>query len=131
MAFLKESDRQYPLTAVVEISYSDLVSGVALPVAEVPNDAVVTGGQFVVTEVFDSATSDTVTVGDADDDDEYKGGINAQSAGTTALVPTGHQYASNTDLVVKWTGVGTAPTQGKALLIVEYVRQGRQNENQG
>ena len=131
MAFLKNADRQYPLAAVVEISYSDLVSGVPLPVAEVPNDAVVTGGQFIVTQVFNSATSDTVTVGDADDDDEYKGGINAKSAGTTALVPTGHQYASNTDLVVKWTGVGTAPTQGKALLIVEYVRQWRSNENQG
>lgn len=131
MAFLKESDRQYPLTAVVEISYSDLLSGVALPVAEVPNDAVVTGGQFVVTEVFDSGTTDTFTVGDTVDDDEYGSAIDGQAAATTVLTPTGYQYASNTDLVVKWTGVGDAPTQGKALLIVEYVRQGRQNENQG
>ena len=131
MAFSKTSDRQYVLSARADFTYADFTSGTELPVIELPPDAVVVGGQFVVTTVWDSATSDTFTVGDETDDDEYGAAIDGQAAALTALVPTGFEYTATEDVVVKWTGVGTAPTQGAGYLIVNYVRDGRSNENQG
>jgi hypothetical protein len=131
MAITNSSDRQYPLVAVIGFDYTDFTSGEALAVAQIPADAVVVGGMLVFSTLFNSATSDTFTVGDGVDDDEYAAGVNAKTTAYTALVPTGYQYTANTDLVLKWTGVGTAPTQGAGFLIVQYVREGRANENHG
>jgi hypothetical protein len=125
------TDRQYVLSAVVGFDYTDFTSGVAKVVGDLPADAIVTGGMLVLSTLFNSATSDTLTVGDAVDDDEYAAGINGKTTAYTALTPTGYQYTANTGLVIKWTGVGTAPTQGAGVLIVNYVREGRANENHG
>lgn len=128
MKFLKDSDRQYPLVATARVDYGHLVSGEPLPVAELPSDAIVTGGMFIVTETFDGGT---FTVGDADDDDRYASGVSASAAAKTDLTITGHQYPLNADALVTWTGTADPLTQGSALLVIEYVREGRSNENQG
>lgn len=131
MAFVKDSGRQTVLSAIARFTYEDFTSGTALPVIELPPDAVVVGGMFVLETLWNSATSDTFTVGDEVDDDEYASGINGKTTAYTALTPTGYQYTATKNIVVKWTGVSTAPTQGAGYLIVNYVREGRSNENQG
>ena len=129
----KDSDRQYPLFAVVDIAYSDFgASGVAEKAVELPSDAiVVAGGGLAIDTAFDSGTSDTLTVGDEDTDNLYASGINGQTVGFNALTPTGKELAGTKNVVVKWTGVGAAPSQGAGRLIVPYIRRGRGNENQG
>jgi hypothetical protein len=90
MAITNSTDRQYPLAAVIGFDYTDFTSGTALAVAEIPADAVVVGGMLVFSTLFNSATSDTFTVGDAVDDDEYAAGVNAKTTAYTALTPTGY-----------------------------------------
>lgn len=127
----KNSDRQYALAAEVEFTYADFESGVFQPAIEVPPGAVVTGGLLVIDTAFNSGTSDTMTVGDNVDDDEYGAAINAQTAAATALVPTGYEFLATGNVGIKLTSVGTAATAGAGRLLVTYQRSGRSNENQG
>ena len=131
MANLPNAERQYALTAVVPFTFADLTTGVLAPAVELPSDAVVLSGSISISTAFNSGTTDTLTVGDEDDDDRYVAGVNGQAAAMTALVPTGFQYTTTKSVGIKWTGVGTVPTQGEGLLIVQYVREGRSNEVQG
>lgn len=126
-----DSGRQYPLTAMVRFTFSDLVSGTYAPMIELPPDAIVVSGFLQLDTLFDSTTSDTVTVGDVASANRYKAAINAKTTAFTALVPTGYQYTSTKTVGITWTGVGTAPTQGAGYLLVEYIREGRSQENQG
>ena len=128
---LKISDRQYPLSALAPFTFADLTSGVAVPIVELPPGAVVTGGMVVIEAAFDSATSDTLVVGDAGDPDRYVAGVDGQATGATALVPTGYLTPSTTDITLTWTCVGAAPTQGAGYLVVTYIREDRSQENQG
>lgn len=128
MSFTKQTGRQYPLVAMAEISYADLTSGTALEAIKLPGNSRVVSGQLIVTTAFNSATSDTITVGDGGSAARYKGSIDGQSAALTALVPTGYKYTAPDTVDVTWTGVGTAPTAGAAVLIVEYVTDNRANE---
>lgn len=131
MAFTHDPGRQYVLAAIASFTYADFESGTYLGLVEMPADAVVVGGHIAVDTVFDSGTSDTFTVGDNTDDDEYASSVDGQAAGATALVPTGFQFSATGSVGVKWTGAGSAPTQGAGHLVVLYVREGRSNEVQG
>lgn len=128
---LKISDRQYPLSAMARFTFADLVSGTAAPVVELPPGAVVTGGMLVIETPFDSATSDTLVVGDADTADRYASAVDGQAAAATALTLTGLVTTTTTDIALTWTGVGAAPTQGAGYLVVTYIREDRSQENQG
>ena len=131
MPITLDSDRQYPLAAMVRFKFSDFVSGAYTPAVELPPDAVVTGGHIMFETLFNGETSDTFTIGDAAVGNRYKAAINAKTTAYTALVPTGLQYTSTKTVGLTWTGVGTAPTQGAGYLYVEYIREGRSLENQG
>lgn len=128
---LKISDRQYPLSVLTRFTFEDLTSGTAAPIVELPPGAVVTGGMLVVETAFDSATSDTLVVGDADTADRYAAAVDGQAAAATALTVTGLVTTTTTDIVLTWTGVGAAPTQGVGYLVVTYIREDRSQENQG
>lgn len=128
---LKNSDRQYPLSAMARFTFTDLTSGVAAPIVELPPGAVVTGGMLVIETAFNSATSDTLVVGDATVANRYANNVNGKTAGATALTLTGFVTTATTDVLLKWTGVGTAPSQGSGYLVVTYIREDRSQENQG
>lgn len=128
MAITKKYDRQYELTAVQEFTFEDLVSGEALEMVALPANAIVTGGELFLSTLFNSVTSDTILIGDAADPDRYAAGIDGKATARTALTPTGAKYATSDDVTLTWTGVGAAPTQGKGLLVVRYIRPGRSQE---
>ena len=128
---LKNSDRQYPLSAMARFTLADLTSGTAIPIVELPPGAVITGGMLVIETTFNSGTSDTLVVGDAADDDRYATAVSGQTAAVTALTLRGLVTTATTDLKLKWTSVGTAPTQGAGYLVVTYIREDRSQENQG
>lgn len=117
----KNCERQLPLIAVQPFTFADFVSGTAKAAVEVPGGAEVIGGLLVIDTPFNSETSDTLKIGDSGDDDRYKAGINGQTAAATALVPTGYEYTTLSNVTLTWTGVGAAPTAGAGRLILQYV----------
>lgn len=125
MPFTKEAGRQAPSVAIVDFAFDDFdASGVAEVAIDLPSGVIVTDGYLNITTVFDSGTSDTLTVGDTTDDDEYASAIDGQALGVTRLVPTGVELTTE-NIVVKWTGVDAAPAQGAGTLVVEYVYSDR------
>jgi hypothetical protein len=131
MTIEKPEARSDVKVAIVDFTHANFVSGVLQAAAELPPNAIVVGGHLHLTTLFDSVTSDTMTIGDADVDNRYAAAINAKTTAYTALVPTGYKYTTRKDIGIKWTGVGTAPTQGAGRLVVQYVIQGRSVSTQG
>jgi hypothetical protein len=132
MTITKNSGRQELIVATVDIGFADLVSGADLPAIDLPRNAVVTGGDVVVTTAFNSATSDVLDVGDASSENRYLNDANLASAGRTALVPTGFVTTSTQPaLTVRWVGAGAAPTAGAVRLTVQYYVKGRAAFAQG
>ena len=132
MALTKPDGRQYSLVAQVDILQADFATGVGRAVIQLPQNAIVISGQLIVDTAFDSVTSDTGEVGDVTTASRYVSAVNLQSVGATALVPTGFKTTDvQTDIFFENTEVGSAGTAGVARLIVEYIIDGRHNENQG
>ncbi len=127
---INTAERQYPLVAIIDFTYSDFVSGTAKDVLGLPSDAIVIDGHIVITTAFNSATSDSINVGDTDSANRYANAVNAQSAALTALGPDGTKLGQGKKITMTWTGAGAAPTAGAGRLVVSYVRAGRANENQ-
>lgn len=110
------------VTARTTIQLADLTSGAALTTSiALPVGAVVVGGSVSVDQAFNSATSDTLIVGDATDDNRYLDAADLQSVATKALVPTGFiGTAAEAAIKVTWTGVSTAPTHGRFTISLQY-----------
>lgn len=131
MALKLKSGRQPTLLAYIDIVLADLVTTVAKNLIELPHGAVVIGGGVIVSEVFNSTTSDVLDIGDAGSANRYKNDVNLQALGLTALVPTGYVTTAPTKITGTWVSGGGVPTTGKARLFVEYFVQGRVLSNQG
>lgn len=131
------ANRQSPVYAHVEIGFADLASGVAAKAMQLPANALVIGGFINVKTVFNSATSDVLSLGDAASANRYANALNIHaSTGVQALTPTGLQTSQNpstntTELLVTWTGVGAAPTTGALQLVVGYIVVGRSEFSTG
>lgn len=133
MTIVKNSARQCPIFAYVDINLADLATGVVAPALQLPVGAVVLSGQLITTEAWNSTTSDVLDVGDVTSATRYltDGNIRALAA-RVPLVPTGfvHTATENT-LSVTWTSGGGTPTTGKVRLEVTYYVQGRAEFSQG
>ena len=131
MAITQSSDRQYALTAIVDFGFADLTDSVAMLAAELPSDAIITGGHLYISEVFDSTTSDTIAIGDSAGG-AYLAATTVRALGATALVADGSKVTAGESITLTHVaGVADTATTGIGQLVVEYVRQGRSNENQG
>lgn len=120
---LKISDgRQDSLWAVQTINFNDLTSGVATAVINLPIGAVVVGGAIITATAFNSATSDTLSLGDSASATRYASAANIHATGRTALTLTGYKALTTTrQMLATWTGVGAAPTAGSVDVQVEYL----------
>jgi hypothetical protein len=127
MAITKDSSVQEVLSKLVTINFGDLAgtSGTDVAAIDIPQGAIVVSGAIVKRIVFNSATSDTLSVGDSGSATRYLGATDVKTAtGIVALVPTGYIHA-NPAITVRWTGVGAVPTTGQVQLRVDYVTPGR------
>jgi len=129
MAISKDNGRQWPLVARVDFALADLVSGVAGVAIDIPGGATILSGELMVDTVFNSGTSDVITVGDVGTAALYLGSTDLQAAARTVIVPTGKTYTTPDSVNVTWTAVGTAATTGAGSLTVTYVLDDRSNEN--
>lgn len=130
MAISKDVGRQYPLVAIVPFVYTDFTSGVGVAAVDLPAGARVTGGALVITTAFDSATSDVIEVGDSGSALRYLSQDVKTAAGSFAIVPTELVTTAAGEILLEWTGVSTAPSQGAGRLELEYILTDRANENQ-
>lgn len=133
MAITKNAARQDLIMAYVDINLADLTSGVAAAALNLPVGAVITSGELVTTEAWNSTSTDVMTVGDVTTTTRYltNGNIRALAA-NVALVPTGFvQTSTQPTLNVIWTSGGGTPTTGKVRLQVRYFIKGREKFSEG
>ena len=129
MTIVKNPGRQWILGADLDLEYQDLTSGTAESAIDIPTGATIHRGFLVVDTLFNSGTSDVLIVGDILDNDRYLGSTSLTTAGVTELTSTGYVHGNDAPAItVTWTGVGTAATQGKARLFVEFSIKDKANE---
>lgn len=143
MAITTSSDRQYVLVAEVTVNYDDVTINVPAAAIELPAGAQVISGQVAVDTNWDDDAAETFTVdiGDdgaqaAADPNRYTASplsIDAEAGTAQALTITGYVYTEPTNITVEVIpSVGASNiTQGVLRVLVEYVVDGRGNENQG
>lgn len=132
MSIKSNDSRQAPLWAYVDINLADFVGGAVQDAIELPGDAIVIGGFIQPITTFNAATTATLKVGDAVDDDRYT--ASAADVKALTLVPltiTGYQMPAQGQLKVTYASTGAAASTGKCRLAVSYVRAGRSQSTQG
>lgn len=131
---------QYPLVAEFTFNFDDTMVDVAgvtkdfktvgsavFDVANIPQGAVITGGEVITETAVTGATAYNISVGDSGSATRYLGATDKVAAGRTELVPTGYRTdGANLRLTVAPT-VANA-TAGKVTVRVEFVIADRVNE---
>ena len=142
---------QYPLSVAFDFTYDDTMantSGTAVAFGELtsgsntvfdlfypPPGAVVVGGRVIVATAFATSSANTVDIGDSDDTDRYTetGAINLQDADAPVtgfdLLGDGKIYDGSQAVRLTFSNATAAATAGRAVIVVEMVVPGRQNEN--
>ena len=129
MSITKVDGRQSKLTVTVPFTYADFdESGVAEIACELPGVAQDVKGNLAITEAFNSATSDAIDVGNDSADDAYVSGQNGQAVADADFDVSIPVLGANTNVKLKWTGVGAVPSAGAGRLLLEYNQQGRSTE---
>lgn len=93
----------------------------AFDIINLPENAVVVGGEVVTEAAFDTA-SYNILVGDAAVPGRYHASADRKAVGRVALTPTGAYSASNLRLTFTSADVCTA---GKMTIRVQYIQPGR------
>lgn len=127
------SGRQELIVAHVTIGYADPIAyGVAEAAIQVPTNAILVGGDVTVLTPWNSATTATLKLGDAADDDRYTASpIDLKTAGRTALTVTGLKYLNISPLKVLLAQTGAAATAGALRIAIQYYVEGRSAFSQG
>lgn len=100
----------------------------AFDIVPLPFGAQVIGGEVVVKVASDVVTTHTVAVGDSALATRYLAATSIKAAARTPLVPTGYVSLGEA-LRITIAATGGGGTVGKVQLMVEFVLQGRANEN--
>lgn len=97
-------------------------------VIKLPKGAIVVGGAVQTTETFDTAGYD-VKVGIEGTLDKYLASTDIKTAGAeTPLVPVG-TVTDGEDIYLSFSSDDACASTGKAILRVDYIIDGRANEN--
>lgn len=132
MALQRKSDRQPRLVAILDIGFADPAAyGTAENAVNLPGNAIVVGGALTVLTAWNSATTATLSLGDAGVATRYANAVDLKTAARTALTVTGYKHTVSEWLKALIAQTGAAATAGAARLEVEYVVQGRGLSNQG
>lgn len=146
MALLKKTrGGQYPLLAEFTFNYNDTMvdvngnsvdfglaavrSNVDFLVIPLPSGATVIGGDITVETAYVGPTVATISVGDSASATRYGSAVSVLAAARTALTLTGFRGAGE-DIRIRLNTTVAVASAGKVTVRVEYVVQGRQNENQ-
>ena len=122
----KSSARQYPLTAMVELTKANIGTGNGVDVP-VPPGAFVTVSAAVDT-AFNSATTTTLTVGDGTT--TFIAAQSAKATGVVTVAVANAYYPNGGTISVTMAETGAAATAGHAVASISYVVSGRHSELQ-
>ncbi|MDR0362498.1 MAG: hypothetical protein LBJ46_07445 [Planctomycetota bacterium] len=128
---------QWPLVSEFSFRFDDTIEatdGVVKPlggpivadVINLPEGAVVIGGELVVEVPDATATTWTMSLGDSASANRYGSAVSLKAAGRTALTLTGYRVSENLRATIAQTG--SAPTAGQVTVRVMFVMPGRANE---
>lgn len=133
MAIKKNASRQELIVAHLDIGFADPTTyGTAEEAFDLPGNAILLGGDVVVKTAWNSATTATLKLGDAADDDRYTASaIDLKTAGRTALTLTGYQHTTAQALKALIAQTGAAATAGAARITISYYVEGRAAFSQG
>lgn len=128
MAITKSDARQWPLAEIIRFTFDDLVSGTPAAIADLAGGEMITGGSVTVVTAWNSATTATLSLGDADLATRYANAVDLKATGHTPLTLTGTVQSVHTELLAAFTETGAAATAGEAIIEFTVVREGRQSE---
>ncbi len=133
MAIKKNAARQELIVAHRDIGFADPTTyGTAEEAFDLPGNAILLGGDVVVKTPWNSATTATLKLGDAADDDRYTASaIDLKTAGRTALTLTGYKHTTAQALKALIAQTGAAATAGAARITISYYVEGRAAFSQG
>lgn len=123
MPITKNSGRQEPTVASVDFTFADIPTTAQINAAlDIPQNAIVTGGDLTVTTAWNTATTAALAVGDVTLGTRYAAAADLKTAGRTALTLTGFIHTNTQkEIVATPTYVGAAATAGAARLTVTYI----------
>lgn len=131
MAITKDTGRQWPLVAVVDIAFGDTpTTATFYEAADLPGNARVVGGALIVKTAWATATTALFAVGDSGAADRYLSSTTLSAAGTTRFDFNSDDGSAPLDVGVTYTETGSAATAGSAQLVIQYVIDGKANEVQ-
>lgn len=120
---------QWPLNSgLVRFDFADLVDGEGVAALRLPPAAVVVGGSVVVETPWDTGTTATLSVGDADTAGRYASDVDLKTAARTAFTLTGHKHTLPEDLLLTYAEDGTAATEGEGYIELTIVMEDRVSE---
>lgn len=137
MPIKKLSGRQEVIAATADFTFADVTDATYMAAVDLPGNAIVVGGGLAITTIFNSATTDTFSIGDKEGaaaavNTTYSAvSADITVAGNIPVVPTGKKYTVPSTVGVVWDGTGAAPTAGAGRLTVLYVVDGRAAFSQG
>lgn len=133
MSIKKIAGRQELIVANLVIAFGDPTTyGTAESAIDLPGGAVVVGGDVTVITPWNSATTATLKLGDAADDDRYTtAAIDLKTAGRTELTVTGYKTPVAQSINALLAQTGAAATAGQARITVQYFVEGRSAFTQG
>lgn len=133
MAITKNPGFQCVKSKIVAFTYADFTDDTYMEAVDLPMNAIVVGGNVVVTTLFNSGTDDKFSIGDKiGSAPATKTTYAALSADITAtgvaatITPTGTKYTDAATVGVVWNGSGAVPTAGAGYLRVDYVVDGEE-----
>lgn len=133
MTIKKNASRQELIAAHLTVGFADIATyGTAEDAFDLPGNAVLAGGDVTVLTPWNSATTATLKLGDATDDDRYTASpIDLKTAGRTALTLTGYKHTVAEELKALVAQTGAAATAGRARISILYYVEGRSAFTQG
>ncbi len=124
-------ERQWPLVGYQDLVPADFAGGAAINIAALPQGATITRAWVDVKAAFNSATTATLSLGDAASATRYGSAIDIKTAGRKALNnDTGFTTTAAGQLVATFAQTGTAATAGRARVYFEYVVDRKADEIQ-
>lgn len=143
MAILtKTRGSQYPLTAVFEFTITDEMVGptgftktfnetsAVLDVINLPQGAIIVGGDMTVLTVSNDSGTATISIGDPNIPAKYLAATNIKALARTALIITGYEIATGDNVRITMANQNGDATAGKVRITVSYIVKNRVNEVQ-
>ena len=127
MATRKPAERQDLIVATGDFLFSDMATtAVPFDAFDLPPNAVIAGGDIVVTTAWNTGTTATLAVGDVTTGTRYATGVDLKTAARTALTLTGFiNTTTQKQIKLTPTYVGGAATAGAARVTLHYYIKAR------